>query len=95
MQDLVVCVGESCHQSGAELVLKSFMEIIAQENLEDKICLKGSFCIGKCCDKEEVSVRWGEKVFQTTFQSADHAFVSEVWPDLSLGRPAPTLKSED
>jgi len=83
MQDLVVCVGEKCHQSGAELVLKSFMDFIARENLENKICLKCSFAIGGCCDNDEVSVRFGERRFQVNPTQADLSFERNVLSTLS------------
>jgi|GEM_PF-2355060 len=95
MQDLVVCVGEKCHQSGAELVLKSFMDIIAREKLADNLCLKGSFCIGECCEKDEVSVRMGERVFQVNPQEAYLAFARDVWPALRSRQADPTPSTED
>ena len=83
MQDLVVCVGEKCHQSGAELVLKSYMDIIARENLEKMICLKCSFAIGGCCDKDEVSVLFGEHRFQVDPRQADLSFQRNILPILT------------
>jgi len=83
MQDLVVCVGEKCHQSGAELVLKSFMDFIERENLKDKICLKCSFAIGGCCETSEVSVRFGDRRFQVNPRQADLSFQREVLYTLS------------
>lgn len=94
MLDLVVCVGEKCHLSGAEVVLKSFMDIIGRENLADDICLKGSFCIGECCETDEVSVRLGDRVFQVNPEQAYLAFAREVWPSLRRGQPAPSPKAE-
>ncbi len=83
MQDLVVCVGEKCHQSGAELVLKSYLDIIARENLENIICLKCSFAIGGCCDRDEVSVRFGEDRFQVNPRQADLSFDRHIRPTLT------------
>ncbi len=80
MQDLVVRVGETCHQSGAEHVLKSFMDLIARHQLESEISLKGSFCIGGCCEQDEVSVRLGDRMFQVSPERAESVFASEIWP---------------
>jgi len=82
MQDLVVCVGESCHLSGAEIVVKKFKELIGEKQLGDRIALKGSFCIGECTNKgdDEVSVRWGDRVFQVTPEECRHTFTREIWP---------------
>ncbi len=83
MQNLVVCVGEKCHQSGAEIVLKSFMTIIAREQLENEICLKCSFTIGGCCERDEVSVRLGDRMFKVDPENAHLAFAKDVWPSLT------------
>jgi len=83
MQDLVVCVGEKCHQSGAELVLKSFMDFIARENLENRICLKCSFTIGGCCDTDKVSVRFGDLRFQVKPHEADLSFKRDILSTLT------------
>jgi NADH:ubiquinone oxidoreductase subunit E len=80
MKDLVVCVGETCHQSGAEQVLKSFMGQIAQKNLEKEISLKGSFCISSCCEKDKVSIRVGENLMFISPDEADSVFASTIWP---------------
>ncbi len=43
-----VCVGSSCHIKGSPEIVELLQRSIAEENLEDKITLVGSFCIGKC-----------------------------------------------
>ncbi len=83
MQDLVVCVGEKCHQSGAELVLKSYLDLIARENLENQICLKCSFAIGGCCNKDEVSVRFGETFFKVDPRNAAQSFHRHILTTLT------------
>jgi hypothetical protein len=83
MKNLVVCVGEKCHQSGAEIVLRSFKKIIARENLENKLCLKCCFAMGGCCEKDEVSVRLGDRMFRVDPKDAYLAFARDVWPSLN------------
>lgn len=43
-----VCVGSSCHIKGSPEIVELLQKSIAEEKLEDKITLVGSFCIGKC-----------------------------------------------
>ncbi len=43
-----VCVGSSCHIKGSPEIVELLQKSIADNNLEDKITLVGSFCIGKC-----------------------------------------------
>lgn len=82
MQDLIVCVGESCHLNGAEIVVTRFQEILSREKLTDRIRLKGSFCIGECCDDGRVSVRWRDRVLTVDPKQAGEAFARDILPGL-------------
>jgi NADH:ubiquinone oxidoreductase subunit E len=48
MITVTVCVGSSCHVKGARGVINNFKDLLASENLEDKVELKGSFCMERC-----------------------------------------------
>jgi NADH:ubiquinone oxidoreductase subunit E len=43
-----ICVGSSCHIKGSRSVVEQLQDLIAKENLNDKIELGGTFCMGKC-----------------------------------------------
>ena len=45
---VTVCIGSSCHIKGSRTVVEQLQDLIAKENLNDKIELCGSFCMGKC-----------------------------------------------
>jgi len=45
---VTVCVGSSCHIKGARVVIKRFQELLRQHGLEDRVELKGSFCMERC-----------------------------------------------
>ena len=45
---VTVCVGSSCHIKGARDVIMRFNELLKGQNLEDKVELKGSFCMERC-----------------------------------------------
>ena len=45
---VTVCVGSSCHIKGARQVIERFSELVKAHALEDKIELKGSFCMERC-----------------------------------------------
>ncbi|MCP4292413.1 MAG: hypothetical protein GY780_11345 [bacterium] len=87
MQDLIVCIGETCHQSGAEHVLKTFMDLVAAHKLENEITIKASFCIGGCCEQNEVSARLGDSLFQVSPETAEQVFTKQV-------HSSPTLNPE-
>lgn len=48
MQVIEICVGSSCFVKGSNelvLILKKYLE---ENNLEEKVQLKGAFCMGQC-----------------------------------------------
>ena len=58
---VLVCVGSSCHLKGSYEIIELFKARIAKENLEDKITLKGTFCLGKC-EVEGVSIQVDDEI---------------------------------
>jgi NADH:ubiquinone oxidoreductase subunit E len=47
-ENLYLCMGSACHQLGVYEVLPKIQELIAEYNLEDRVELKGSFCLETC-----------------------------------------------
>ena len=45
---ITVCVGSSCHIKGARNVIMRFNELLKKHGLDEKIELKGSFCMERC-----------------------------------------------
>ena len=43
-----VCVGSSCHLKGSYDVIELFKSALSSNNLEGKVTLKATFCLGKC-----------------------------------------------
>lgn len=43
-----VCIGSSCHIKGSRQVVEQLQELIGEHNLNDKVELAGSFCMGQC-----------------------------------------------
>jgi len=50
-----VCIGSACHLKGSYEIINYFKNEIKNKNLDSKITLKASFCLGKCSNA--VSVR--------------------------------------
>jgi len=48
MITVTVCVGSSCHIKGARQMIGRFNDVLAKEGLQDKVELKGSFCMEHC-----------------------------------------------
>ena len=69
-----VCVGSSCHLKGSYEVIELFKARIATDKLEDKIDLKGTFCLGKC-GIAGVSIRVDEQIITgVTLGNFDEVF---------------------
>lgn len=47
-ENLYLCMGSACHQLGVYEVLPKLQELIAEYELENKVELKGSFCLETC-----------------------------------------------
>ena len=45
---VLICVGSSCHLKGSYDIIELMKARLAKEGLEDKVDLKGTFCLGKC-----------------------------------------------
>lgn len=43
-----VCVGSSCHLKGSYDVIEAMKNILKKHQLEDKVELEASFCLGQC-----------------------------------------------
>lgn len=48
MITVTVCVGSSCHIKGARDMIACFNDVLTKERLENKVELKGSFCMDHC-----------------------------------------------
>ena len=48
MVTVTVCVGSSCHIKGARDLIMNFNTLLKEHSLEDKVELKGSFCMERC-----------------------------------------------
>ena len=56
-----ICVGSSCYLKGSQKVVELFQQAVESYNLDDRVILSGSFCIGKC-NREGVTVQVDEEI---------------------------------
>ncbi len=50
MRVITICVGSACHLKGSHEVINYFKDSIKESGLENKVELKGSFCMDKCTE---------------------------------------------
>lgn len=51
-----VCIGSACHLKGAYNVINSLQQLISEKGLQDRVTLKGAFCLGQCTSAVSVKV---------------------------------------
>lgn len=80
-ENLYLCMGSACHQLGVYEVLPKLQELITQYELEDKIELKGSFCLETC--SVGIVMKFKEKVFtQINPENIETKFSDEILPSI-------------
>lgn len=57
-----ICVGSSCYLKGSGDIAELLENAVKEYHLEDRIVLKGSFCIGKC-NRLGVTVQVDEEIY--------------------------------
>jgi redox-sensing transcriptional repressor len=49
-KSIYICMGSACHQHGAFKVLNEMKELVKMYSLDDRVELKGAFCLGNCAE---------------------------------------------
>ncbi len=57
-----VCVGSSCHLTGAPEIVEMIQNEVAKRALDDEVVLSGCFCLGKC-NRVGVSVKVEDEIY--------------------------------
>ena len=73
---VTVCIGSSCHIKGSRKVVETLQNLITESNLEDKVELGGTFCLGKC--QQGVCVTVNDSFFSVTQENVEEFFTKEV-----------------
>ena len=56
-----ICVGSSCHLKGSQQIVELMQKAVEERQLDGKVVLVGSFCIGKC-NRDGVTVQVNDDV---------------------------------
>jgi len=54
--EIKVCIGSACHLKGSYTIISRLMEMIEDRGLNDRVEVKGVFCLGHCVDAVSVQV---------------------------------------
>ncbi len=73
---ITVCIGSSCHLKGSRQVVESLQNLIATNNLNDKVELSGTFCMNNC--QQGVCVTVDDTFHSVTPDNVEEFFNKEV-----------------
>ena len=73
---VTVCIGSSCHIKGSRHVVEELQRLIKENNLEDKVELGGTFCLGNC--QQGVCVTVDEQFHSVSPETVNAFFETEV-----------------
>lgn len=73
---VTVCIGSSCHLKGSRQVVEALQKLIADNKLEGKVELAGTFCMGKC--REGVCTMVDDEFFSVSPETVDEFFNNEI-----------------
>lgn len=77
---ITVCIGSSCHLKGSRQIVEGLQQRLAENGLNDKIELAGTFCLGNC--QNGVSVKIDEELFSVQPETLESFFNEQVLPRL-------------
>lgn len=80
--EIKVCIGDYCHLKGAEVVVKTFQELLKQHNLDRELNLKGCFCMRRCRE-DGVSVLVGDEFYKVDYEKVEEFFHTVIKPSSS------------
>lgn len=77
---ITVCIGSSCHIKGSRQVVQQLENYIAQNRLESKVELAGTFCLGKC--QQGVCVLVDDEFYSVSPETVEDFLKTAVLPRL-------------
>lgn len=73
---VTVCIGSSCHLKGSRGVVEGLQNLIASNNLQEKVELGGTFCMNNC--QNGVCVTIDNKSFSVSPDTVEDFFNKEI-----------------
>ncbi|MHC1695671.1 MAG: (2Fe-2S) ferredoxin domain-containing protein [Eubacteriales bacterium] len=77
-----VCIGSSCHLKGSRKVVERLQFLISDNNIKDKVQLRGVFCMNNC--QKGVCVSVDDQIFSVTPETTDTFFYRELMKKVYL-----------
>ena len=77
MIEISVCIGSSCHIRGSYNVIQTFQQMMEENNLQDKVDFKATFCM-KQCQQDGVSVSVNGQYYSVRPEGARAFFEDKI-----------------
>jgi NADH-quinone oxidoreductase subunit G len=79
MVNVEICIGSACYVKGSSQVVNDLNALIKEKGWEDKIAVKGSFCMKACQNHIGLGIRInGRQLEQVTAQNAREILEREL-----------------
>ncbi|GCD10163.1 (2Fe-2S) ferredoxin domain-containing protein [Clostridium sp. FP2] len=82
MITISICVGSACHLKGSYKVIEGLQKLIKENKIEDKVEIKGAFCIGRCTEGVSVTVN-DDEFFSLNENNVDAFFHETIMRGIS------------
>jgi NADH:ubiquinone oxidoreductase subunit E len=79
MDEIIICVGSSCHLKGSEKVIEIFKEEIEKNELKN-VKISGSFCQGNCTEGVNIEIN-NKKIAAVNEENAREIFKQYLLSD--------------
>ncbi len=73
---VTICIGSSCHLKGSRQVVERLQNLVAENDLKEKVELGGTFCMNNC--QNGVCVTVDGSLFSVSPDSVDEFFKSNI-----------------
>ena len=73
---VTVWIGSSCQLKGSRALVERLQQLVAENDLKDRVELSGKFCMGNC--RNGVSVTVDDELFSVSPETVDDFFKQNV-----------------
>ncbi len=77
---ITICVGSSCHLRGAPELIRRCTNFITEHKLENRVSLKGTFCISRCGEGMNFRIGRGKVLSTRSVDDAMNMIIEQIMP---------------
>lgn len=77
---VTICIGSSCHLKGSKQIIEQLQQLVADNDLKDKVELSGMFCMNNC--QNGVCTKIDDKFYSLSPEMTTDFFEKEILANL-------------